>query len=129
MKLLKKLWKHSEKKSQVSEPVWPELFRPDISILIAHIKEIYYEKAYGEYAGGTLSFRVSPNGEPITDDNYELVFCNFSNEDATPEYLFWLAMCYLKYRATPTSAHYEEAQEIIRNWPNQDFVAKELLCL
>lgn len=127
MKLLNKLWKHLEKKSQVSD-VRPEPFRPDISILTSNIKEVYYGKAYAEYAGGTLTFRVSPNGEPIGDDNYELAFCNFSNEDATPEYLFWLAMCYMKYRATPTSAHYNEALDIIRNWSDQVFVAKELLC-
>lgn len=122
--MLKRLLKLSEKKSLTSVEVSEERPRPSYSILTNHIKNVFYEKAYAEYVAGTLTFKISYPG--IGPDSEDLIFCNFKEESAPEDYLFWLAACYLKYKS-PTTHHYPIAQEIIQNYSDPAFAARIML--
>ena len=111
--------------AQKLAPPEPKPFRPCIEKITSYIKDVYYEKAYAEYMAATLTFKISVDDNP---GEKELVFCNFKDEDATDEYLFWLSMCYIKHKRV-SGKYFGKAQEIVKNWPDKAFVAGELLCL
>ena len=138
MKLLKKLFPKQKKFVSHCDDIHMkdeeiETFRPPMDVLISYLQDIYREKIYAEYIGGTLIFKIFTNGVlggenmifcNFTDD--DMIFCNFTDDDATPEYLFWLAILYLKYKNLKNS-HYNKAENIVRSYEDKALAAKLLL--
>ena len=79
------------------------------------LENIFWEKQYAEYAGGTLTVKI--------DD--ELQFLNVG-DGKTEEERVWIALNYLKYRHEGC-AHYALAESIVRN--SDMFKSKKLLAI
>ena len=125
MKLLKKLFGKQENSSKECDvDSGAAIRRPSYDILTNYIRDVFYEKSYAEYVAGTLTFKVNYAG--IGPESEELIFCNFNETEAPEDYLFWLAMCYLKYKS-PTTHHYPTALGIVKNYHDQVLAAKLLL--
>ena len=85
---------------------------------LSFLKDVFDEKIYGEYAGGTLTGTI----------NEKLNFFNV-NKGENEEENFWIAINYIKYMsANGKGAHYQEALDIANRDPNRAFmVAKAML--
>jgi hypothetical protein len=85
---------------------------------LVFLKNVFDEKIYGEYAGGTLTGML----------NKKLNFFNVGKGE-TEEENFWIALNYIKYMsANGKGAHYQDALDIANKDPNQAFiVAKAML--
>lgn len=102
----------------------PEVVKTDYLPLI---KGIYNEEMYGEYAGVTLCIKeqmYTEDGKAINGGN-ELHLLPMSKEDLTVDERFWLAMCYIKYKAGGSKT--KEAYNIVRNYEDKNTSVKALL--
>lgn len=104
------------KKKEIPQP---EVVKPDYLPLI---KSIYNEEMYAEYAGATLCIKEQMYTE---NSGNELHLLPMSKEDLTVDERFWLAVCYIKYKAGESKT--KEAYDIIRSYEDKNISVKALL--
>lgn len=82
--------------------------------LVVYLKDVFHEKAYGEYVGGTLFVNremLGPDGKVIGPAR-ETYFLNVEDEDLPEELRKWVCLCYLKYK-TWNHKHYDFAMKFV----------------
>ena len=116
----------SRKSMKMSESEFDKVIEKDrpTSSLADIVKDIYDEKKFAEYAGGTLTFPVEREGE-----KYNFVFLNI-NKCPFEDEKFWTSMCYIKYKS-PAHSFWDDAIDCIilyaERFNQQIEVAKLLL--